>query len=42
MVKVNVDAHLSSTYVGLGVVVRGVQGQLLATSVKRMEVSWEA
>lgn len=41
MVKVNVDAHTATSYVGLGVVVRGEMGQILLTATRRIEVCWE-
>ena len=42
-IKINFDAHLSpGGEVGLGVVCRDHQGQLVASGVRRVEARWEA
>lgn len=39
---VNSDAHvLPGRSVGLGVVIRDVQGQIVAATVRKMQVRWE-
>lgn len=41
MIKLNVDAHVTGLYAGLGVVVRDELGNLLLTATKRVDVGLE-
>lgn len=42
MVKINVDPHVvPDSYIGLGIVARGANWQLMWATVKRVEVLWD-